>query len=222
MSELTTAEAAERLRVSQRQIQRLIHTGEMPARRTAGDAWVLDALAVNALARSRPSRGRPWSAEAAWGALWMVSGLDAAWVDDRTRSRLSSRLKAMDAEELVHACRRRAELRRCRVSESFFAELREGLVSSGASAAGQFGLAGETARAEGYCDETAWAAIRSQFRLVDDARGNATIRVTTFSDVLRTGLTAMPSAVVAVDLAESYEPRERAAGLRALEELLGG
>jgi excisionase family DNA binding protein len=221
MSDMTTAEAAERLRVSQRQVQRLIRTGEVPARRTAGDAWVLDALAVNALARSRPSRGRPWSTEAAWGALWMLSGLGVSWVDDRTRSRLSSRLKAMKGEDLVHATRRRAEVRRCRVSESFLDELAGHLALSGASAAEQFGLAGEASRVEGYCDEKAWAAIRSQFRLVDDARGNATIRVTTFPDVLRGGPEAMPRAVVAVDLAESHEVRERATGLRVLEELLG-
>lgn len=218
---MTTAEAAERLHVSQRQVQRLIGAGEVPARRTAGDAWVLDALAVNALARSRPARGRPWSTATAWGALWMVSGLDATWVDDRTRSRLSSRLGVMGAEDLVHACRRRSEVRRCRVSESFLDELRADLALSGASAAELFGLTGERSRVEGYCDDAVWASVRSRFRLVDDPRGNATVRVTTVSDVLRGGRATMPSAVVAVDLAESYEPRERAAGLRALEELLG-
>lgn len=218
---MTTAEAAQRLRVSQRQIQRLIHTGEVSARRTAGDSWVLDALAVNSLARSRPSRGRPWSAEAAWGALWMISGLEARWLDDRTRSRLSSRLRTTDAEEVVHACRRRAEVRRCRVSDSFLDELREELTLTGASAAEQFGLAGELSRVEGYCDETAWDAIRSRFRLVDDSGGNATVRVTTFVEVLEGGRAAMPAAVAAADLAESYEVRERAAGLRALEALLG-
>ncbi len=155
------------------------------------------------------------------GRLWMLSGLDAARIDARTRTRLSSRLKAMDAEALVHACRRRAEVWRCRASESFLDELRTGLVLSGTSAAGQFGLVGETSKVEGYCASAAWTAIRSQFRLVDDARGNATIRVTTQSSVLRGGYTTMPSAVVAVDLAESYEPRERAAGLRALQEMLG-
>ncbi|MBN9374162.1 MAG: excisionase family DNA-binding protein, partial [Cellulomonas sp.] len=77
MSEMTTAEASERLGVSQRQVQRLIRAGEVPARRTAGDAWALDALAVNARARSRPSRGRRWSTEISWGALWMLSGREA-------------------------------------------------------------------------------------------------------------------------------------------------
>lgn len=217
---MTTTEAAGRLHVSQRQIQRLISSGELAARRTAGDAWVLDALAVNSLARSRPSRGRPWSPQVAWGALWMLSGLEAAWVDDRTRSRLSSRLEGMDAAGVVHACRRRADVVRCRVSESFFDDIRGAIALSGVSAAEQFGLAGDTARVEGYCGADAWPGFRSTFHVVEDARGNATIRVTAFTDVLASDEAAMPKAVVAVDLAESYEARERDAGLRELEELL--
>lgn len=217
---MTTAEAAGRLHVSQRQIQRLISSGELPARRTAGDAWVLDALAVNSLARSRPSRGRPWSPEVAWGALWMLSGLEAAWVDDRTRSRLSVRLEGMDGPDVVHACRRRADVVRCRVSESFCDDLRGSIALSGVSAAEQFGLAEDTTRVEGYCGVDAWPRICSTFHLVADARGNATIRVTALTDVLAGPGAAMPKAVVAVDLAESYETRERDAGVRELEELL--
>lgn len=217
---MTTAEAAGRLRVSQRQIQRLIGSGELAARRTAGDAWVLDAVAVNSLARSRPSRGRPWSPEVAWGALWMLSGLEAAWVDDRTRSRLSRRFEGVEAADLVHACRGRADVVRCRVSESFFDDIRAAIALSGVSAAEQFGLAGDTARVEGYCGAAVWPGIRSTFRLAEDARGNATIRVTALADVLAGPGAALPTAVVAVDLAESYEARERSAGLRALEELL--
>lgn len=219
MGEMTTAEASERLGVSQRQIQRLIRVGEVPARRTAGDAWVLDALAVNALARSRPSRGRPWSPEAAWGALWMLSGLRATWVGARAESRAWSRLGALEPAALVHACRRRAHVRRCRVSDSFLDDLRGALVPSGASAAEQFGLSGETAQVEGYCDGATWAAILSKLRLAADPRGNATIRVTTVSEVLGVGLSAMPVAVVAADLAQSREARERSAGLAALADL---
>lgn len=61
MTEMTTASAAERLRVAQRQAQRLIASGELPGARTAGDAWVVDAIVLNALTRTRPERGRPWS-----------------------------------------------------------------------------------------------------------------------------------------------------------------
>lgn len=220
MSDMTTAEAARRLHVSQRQVERLIRRGEVPARRTAGDAWVVDALAVNALGRSRPTRGRPWSAEVAWGALWVLSDLEAPWLDPRTRSRVSGRLASMDALGLVHACRRRADVVRYRVSESFLDELREVLVLSGESAAEQYGLAEDAARVEGYCEADKAAELRAKFRLVDDERGNVTLRATRFARVVNVGLRTMPTAVVAVDLAESYEARERDAGLRAVEGLL--
>ncbi|MCL2849046.1 MAG: hypothetical protein FWE61_03235 [Micrococcales bacterium] len=215
MTETTTADAAARLGVSQRQVQRLIAAGELSGRRTAGDAWLLDALAVNALARSRPGRGRPWEAATAWGALWLLSGLDAPWLDSRTRSRLAERLRDIDAEELVQVCRRRAVLVRCRVSESFVDDLRAALVLSDG---GTVDLA-VSSGVEGYCDEPAWSALCSRLHMVADPRGNATVRVTSFSTVLH-GRAAMPEAVVAVDLAESYETRERAAGLRALGRLL--
>ena len=181
---------------------------------------MVDALAVNSLGRSRPVRGRPWSPEVAWGALWILSDLEAPWVDQRTRSRLSSRLKSMEAPALVHACRRRADVARYRVSESFLDELREVLVLSGTSAAEQYGLAEDAARVEGYCDGETAAELRASFRLVDDERGNVTLRVTPFADVVKGGVRTMPTAVVAVDLAESYEVREREAGLRAVEGLL--
>lgn len=219
MSEMTTAEAGGRLRVSQRQVQRLVCGGQIPARRTAGDAWVVDALSVNALARSRPSRGRPWSPEVAWGALWMLSGLEAGRLDNRTRSRVTIRLEAMDADGLVHACRRRAEVHRCRVSESFRDELRGELIASGVEAAERFGLAADPSRVEGYCDREEWAAIRARCRLVDDSRGNVVVRVITGSTPL-VGLRTTPDAVIAVDLAESFEARDRATGLRVLSRSL--
>lgn len=76
---MTTATAAERLGVSQRQVQRLIASGELPAARTAGDAWVVNAAALNALARTRPARGRPWSpAVACASRSWPLGGTLAA------------------------------------------------------------------------------------------------------------------------------------------------
>jgi len=220
MSDMTTAEAARRLRVSQRQVERLISRGEVPARRTAGDAWVVDAVAVNSLGRSRPVRGRPWSPEVAWAALWVLSGLEVPWVDQRTRSRLSSRLAVKNAAGLVHACRRRADVARYRVSHSFLDDVRGAVVLSGTSVAEQYGLAEDAARVEGYCDAATSAKLRVKFRLIDDERGNVTLRATRLAHVLNVDLRSMPTAVVAVDLAESYEARERDAGLRAVEGLL--
>ena len=100
---MSTAEAASRLGVSQRQVQRLIATDELRATRTAGDAWVLDALAVNAMTRKRRQRGRPWAPETAWAALWLLSGLAADWLDRRTASRLQERLARLGVTAILPA-----------------------------------------------------------------------------------------------------------------------
>jgi len=219
---VTTAIAAERLGVSQRQVQRMIAAGDLPAQRTAGDAWLVDALAVNALGRTRPSRGRPWTPETAWAALWQLSGLDVAWLAPRTASRLAQRLKQMSPDALVHACRRRATTHRYRVSESFAAEFRTAVVLSGTSAttAATFGIEPDSTSLDGYCDSEALTRMVHDFDLVEDARGNATLRAAALRSLPLHGRKTMPVAVVAADLAESLEARERSAGLRVLEDLL--
>lgn len=219
---MTTAVAADRLGVSQRQVQRLIDARELPAARTAGDAWVVDALAVNALARTRPARGRPWSPATAWAALWRLSGLEVDWLDRRAMSRLHDRLPSIDAEELVHAARRRAVIRRYRASESFLAAIREAVVPSGTSATepSTYGLDTDLGRVDGYCTIETADRLARDFHLVEGPRGNVTLRVTSVPSAVLEDRDTMPVAVVAADLAESLEVRERSAGLRVLEELL--
>jgi excisionase family DNA binding protein len=219
MTAMTTATAAERLGVSQRQVQRLIASGELPAARTAGDAWVVNAAALNALARTRPAPGRPWSPAVAWAALWQLSGLDHDWLDRRSASRLSQRLVELRVDGLLHACRRRAIVHRYRVSESFLPMLADSLIRTGASAmrADTFGMGPDRSRFDGYCADDALDDLVRRFHLVDDPRGNATIRVTNLLKGELGGRREMPLAVVAADLAESIEARERAAGRLVLE-----
>jgi excisionase family DNA binding protein len=222
MTEMTTAVAAERLGVSQRQVQRLIAVGGLPAMRTAGDAWVVDVLAVNAMARTRPARGRPWSPATAWAALWRLSGLEVGWLDRRTRRRLDDRLTSIDAEELVHATRHRAVIRRYRASESFLAELDRLVIRSGSRAmdSSSFGMDQDLGRVDGYCTSKAADRLARHLRLVEDTRGNVTLRVAAILSGALAGRDTMPVAVIAADLAESLEVRERSNGLRVLEDLL--
>lgn len=219
---MATSVAAERLGVSQRQVQRLIESGRLPATRTAGDAWVVDALAVNAMARTRPARGRPWSPATAWAALWRVSGLDVDWLDRRTMRRLDDRLASIDAEELVHATRRRAVIRHYRASASFLSDI-DALVSrTGARAMepSRFGMERDLGRVDGYCTSEVATRLVRDFHLAEDPQGNATLRVAAAPSTILAGRDVMPVAVIAADLAESLEVRERSAGVRVLEDLL--
>ena len=222
MTQMTTAAAAERLGVSQRQVQRLVEARELPATRTAGDAWVVDALAVNAMARTRPTRGRPWSPATAWAALWQLSGLEVDWLDRRTMRPLDDRLASIDAEELVHATRRRAVIRRYRASESFLADLDVLVIRSGARAMERtrFGMDADLARIDGYCTAEAADSLARDFHLIEDPQGNVTLRVAAMPPAIIEGRDAMPVAVIAADLAESLGVRERSAGLRVLGDLL--
>ena len=219
---VTTDAAAERLGVSQRQVQRLIASGELPAHRTAGDAWLVDALALNALARGRPSRGRPWTQETAWAALWQLSGLDANWPAPRAAARLIARLGHMSPDTLVHACRRRATTHRYRASESFLDALRERVALTGPSATSvaDFDMDADVGQVDGYCSRASLEDLVAQFHLVPDERGNVTLRAIETPEDALLARRSMPIAVVAADLAESHEPRERAAGTRVLGRLL--
>jgi excisionase family DNA binding protein len=222
MTQMTTAVAAERLGVSQRQVQRLIEARELPATRTAGNAWTVDALAVNAMARTRSARGRPWSPATAWAALWCLSGLEIDWLDRRTMRRLDDRLATIDADELVHATRRRAVVRRYRAVESFLAGLDALVIRTGVRAMepSRFGMEADLGRVDGYCTSGAADRLTRDFHLVEDPLGNVTLRVAAAPSVAFEGRDTMPVAVIAADLAESLEVRERLAGLRVLGDLL--
>jgi len=219
---MTTTAAAQRLGVSQRQVQRLIEAGELPATRTAGDAWVVDALALNAMARTRPARGRPWSPATAWAALWRLSGLEVDWLDRRTMRRLDDRLAPIDAEELVHATRRRAVVHRYRASESFLTDLDALVIRTGVRAMelSRFGMDQDLGRVDGYCTSVAADRLARDFHLIEDPQGSVTLRVVAMPTTIIEGRDVMPVAVIAADVAESLEIRERSAGLHVLRDLL--
>jgi hypothetical protein len=71
---------------------------------------------------------------------------------------------------------------------------------------------------DGYCAGRDMGTLVDEFFLVEDPAGNVTLRPTGF-ELIALGA-AMPPAVVGVDLLESADPREAAAGRAILEELL--
>ena len=83
-----------------------------------------------------------------------------------------------------------------------------------------FGMGPDRSHFDGYCADEARADLIRRFHLVDDPRGNATIRVTNLLKDEFAGRREMPLVVVAADLAESIEARERAAGRRLVEQAL--
>ncbi|MCL2024424.1 MAG: helix-turn-helix domain-containing protein [Coriobacteriia bacterium] len=219
----TTIQSADALGVSRHQVVQLIHAGELHAVRTAGDVFLVDAASVADYARLRQGKGRPFSVNVAWAALWLLSGLDVGWLAYQQRRRLRMRLNEMSAEEVVWAVRRRARLLRVRIDESFLKTAHENLVLSGVSSnlLSELGLTDGTGKLEGYlADRDLEAFMQNTFSAQDDDT-NVILRVVGENIPFNlAGYKEMPRAVVATDLAASADVRERSAGLNLLEELL--
>jgi excisionase family DNA binding protein len=218
--ELSTSEVAGRLGVSQRQVQRLVASGQLAVTRRIGRNELVDAASAGRLAAADRRRGRSWDVGTAWAALWLLSGLDADWADRQTKYRLRRRLEAATPDALAWACRGRADVRRLRASGSFLEGLRSRLALTGASALerGRDLMSPAADSVEGYCSDPTGQSLIDEFFLVDDPAGNVTMRVTEF-DQTPPG-EPMPLAVVGVDLMESADPREQAAGRAILEGVL--
>jgi excisionase family DNA binding protein len=80
MEWISTAEAATRLDVSQRQVRRLAADGTLVAL-LVGDRWLIKAAAVRDRARADPHAGRPLSTQMAWEVL---AALAAGFADERS------------------------------------------------------------------------------------------------------------------------------------------
>jgi hypothetical protein len=132
--------------------------------------------------------------------------------------RLDQRLTQVDARSLAWATRGRAELARFRAPGSALSLIGRRLRLTGVSALdqGRDLLTPATDRIEGYGTPEELGTLVEEFYLVPDDLGVVTVRVSDHP-VVASWSGVMPVAVVGVDLLDSAEPRERAAG----EHLLG-
>ena len=105
MTLLGVADAAERLGVSTRQVRHLAASGELRllARGVVDEASVDRLLAVRG-----GSHRRAWAEATAWGAVALLSGIEASWMGESQRSRLKGRLRDLSAEQLLERARDRA------------------------------------------------------------------------------------------------------------------
>lgn len=218
MVELSTAQAARNLGVSQRQVQRMVRRGALPGRTTAGGAKLVDALAVTQTARQRACRGRPWSPATAWAAL--IGPRDADWLNQATRKRLERRLEEAPVEELVIKLTVKAQRKAYRAGASFLDDVLAELVPTGVSALDEVDteLTPSRDRVEGYLHPDRLDDVVRRYHLVEDPNGNVVLHLTDFESVLRGK--HVPAQVIGADLAVSFEARERAAGLELVHRWL--
>lgn len=223
---LTTAEVAERLGVSPREVRRLSFSG-MLAGQKIGTALVFDSAEVYRFLRQPRRAGRLWSARTAWAALELLGDRSTDLIDQPRRSRLLAKLRDLEPEQFHRLAVNRAKAHRFQASTRAADRLSLSLSPTGVSTvsdervARRFGLVGVTSekRVDGYSRGSLEELIR-QCRLKPESNGNATIRILPEGLDIDHLLGSTP--VVAVDLMDSDEVRERASGRDMLKELIHG
>lgn len=244
---MTSAEAAALLGVTVRQVQRLARSGQLMVRDTVGRANLLDSTSVLRLAQAGVAQGRKWNPTTVWIALALLDATDGendevpdsllvaagiAPLDSSRQWHLRTRLRRTRPKDLVRMSGRRAMVTRWRVSASYAQELRAALVLTGAHAiahsrdtAARFGLAsGGTDPIDGYIMSQQIQVLQRKLFLAPAVDGNATLRMLPDGiGIAATRPTAglVSTSVIALDLADSLDVRQRAAGLRVLSELMG-
>lgn len=96
---LTTAQAAQELGVSQRQVRRFAAAGKIDATQY-GRSYLLSAKQVLSLQRTK-QRGRKWSEVTVQSALELLSAGDTELMNGSEKSRLRTRLRTMSVEALA-------------------------------------------------------------------------------------------------------------------------
>jgi hypothetical protein len=219
MSEMTTVACAKVLGISARQVARLARAGELTVSRTVGGALLVDGASAHRLAKHGRHNGRPWTAATAWAALALLSGESVDWLDSSAMTRLRHRLRGSSASELCWMTRRRATVHRM---QGWGKDT--GLLYSGVSALRDpamselFDLTAVERGVDGYVHARDFADLVTTLGLVEDRDGDVTVRAVT--DDSGYAVDHVLTAAVAVDLAESLDTRESAAGLRVLDDLL--
>lgn len=216
MAAIDYREAARRLDLSERQVERLVRAGELvKVHRGLVDER---SLALHQARIRRPGRG--WDEATAWAAIAILTGQRADWLGQTQRSRLRSTLKKLSAQDVVARARNRAHVHRLGGLDSAIRRAAGEIVDAHAHDA-DLGLAG-SGRVDGYVATMDLSGLLQRLRLHEDLDGRLTLRATAFDiDIVRS-LAGGGHVVAALDLAESTDPRERRAGLDALDAALHG
>lgn len=211
---MTTRQAADRIGVSVRHVQRLVTGGDLVA---IGHDRVDAESVAQWLAQRQGSRLRAWEEPTAWAAVALLEGRPAPWLGQSQRSRLRSTLASATGAELAARARNRATVHRYAAHPRALDRLARAVIGSGATE-GIGGLSPAANRLDGYVDDSAVARLVVQYRLETDPGGSVTLRATGMpADVVTELATGRRHVLAGLDLAGSTDTRERSAGHRLLD-----
>lgn len=200
------------LGVSVQHVGRLSRSGAI----TQVARGVLDRSSVDRyLSSRRQGRTRAWAEHTAWGAIALLSGLEADWLGATQASRLRRTLRDLtEPAELLVRLRDRATVHAYSAHRAALPRLRELLTVPNV---GQLGIVDmDHSKLDGYIAATSLEATVRSLALQKVATGNVTLRVTGFDIEQVRALVNASTVVAALDAATSVDPRLRGVGEQAL------
>ncbi|WP_170856628.1 helix-turn-helix domain-containing protein [Geodermatophilus africanus] len=211
---MTTQEAAERIGVSVRHVQRLVAAGDLVA---VGPDRIDAGSVAQWTAQRTGGRLRAWEEPTAWAAVALLEGVPAPWLGQAQRSRLRSALVGISGAELAARARNRAMIHRYHAHPRALDHLARDIVASGATR-GIGELTATPGRLDGYVDRSAVQRLVERYRLETDPAGSVTLRATGMRrDVVAELAQGRRHVLAGLDLAGSTDARERSEGQRLLE-----
>lgn len=209
---VSTVEAARVLGVSVQHVRRLTDAGELT--RLARGVIDRDSL-ERYIAERQGGRTRVWAEHTAWGAIALLSEVEAPWLGPTQASRVRAWMRTItEPGDLVTQTRNRADVQTFQAHPSALRRLRDELVTTDPSRLGLVGTQPQSR--DGYLPAGRLARAIASFGLGADPGGNLTLRVTAFDiDTVR-DIATRGVVLTALDAATSRDPRERGVGEQAL------
>ncbi|MGD0701976.1 MAG: helix-turn-helix domain-containing protein [Trebonia sp.] len=230
--EISVADAAARLDLSEPRIRQLLSSGDLAGRRLGRSWLVSDESVAHLQQQGRPS-GRPLGPRRAWGLLDLLADGRAAWLAPSARSQLragAQRLADAPPDKWRAALRGRCRVFRCQIHPAGISRLvsREGVLPAGlAVIAGRpFDLvSGPREVDQVYADPAVWPGISRALAVREAVPGNPGLVPNMTVHLPRIPWpfderAELPDSVLAADLLDSPEPRAIRAGAERLHELL--
>lgn len=222
---LTTAEAADRLGVTQNRVQAMIRQGELRVVHVDSRRSLVPLQSVKDARRYIGRSGRPYAEGTAMAALLLLSGQQADWINPQQAYRIRRQLSQTTVDDLIRNIRRRAVICEYQASAGVAEAIRGRIRESASDPTVRRHLhLMEAEVIEGYVTSQEAAELERTYRLNPDLRPiRIRLRISdhiVFGDSAFSAHKPMPMAFRAADLADSSDVREQSAGTNLLSELL--
>jgi len=212
MAEMTVADAARKLGVSEQRTREMLRGGELRGRQL-GRSWLVDANSVQRRCAEHVGAGRVWSEYTVKAIVCALS--DGEEIDAKS----AMRLRRTDIDTLWRKLAQGVTITTYRTRHAD--ALRDHLALTGESAIGQLGeqLVGQARVLHGYLHGISLEDAVDEAGLVEDGEGNLAIHQLRTGEAAWLGDRYARRALIAVDCARTGTRRVSSAGIRALEEM---